>query len=255
MTYVTSDIHGNYDAFLRLLETIHFSDSDTLHILGDLCDRGPASAKLMLDVMDRPNVQVIAGNHEYMAMPVLNALLPRSFNRYSEYFEVLSDHDAWLWLRNGGDTTLGTLFQESREDQLRILEYIKNLPYYRIITVGEKRYVLIHGGLGDAYPRGIAPENWVPYMPLYELLWTRPDFELDYFCDPNTYLIVGHTPTFLLREPGNPATIYHSDTRIIDVDCGAGFPEHGGRLGCLCLETGEEFYVPSYTTGPLKSPD
>ena len=56
--------------------------------------------------------------------------------------------------------------------------------------------------------------------------------------------IVGHVPTFILRGyPDEPATIWRSPNgRIIDVDCGAAFPSRGGRLGCLCLETGEEFY-------------
>ena len=40
----------------------------------------------------------------------------------------------------------------------------------------------------------------------------------------------------------NRAAIWHCpDGRLIDVDCGAVFTEAGGRLGCLCLETGKEY--------------
>ena len=40
MTYVVSDIHGCDKLYFRLLETLHFSDTDTLYILGDVTDRG-----------------------------------------------------------------------------------------------------------------------------------------------------------------------------------------------------------------------
>ena len=62
---------------------------------------------------------------------------------------------------------------------------------------------------------------------------------------PGYVSVVGHVPTFVIRGfPKTPAEIWHSpDGRLIDVDCGAAFPDLGGRLGCLCLETGEEFYV------------
>ena len=62
---------------------------------------------------------------------------------------------------------------------------------------------------------------------------------------PGYVSVVGHVPTFLIRGTrSEPATIWHSpDGCLIDVDCGAVFSEAGGRLGCLCLETGEEYYV------------
>lgn len=62
---------------------------------------------------------------------------------------------------------------------------------------------------------------------------------------PGYISIVGHVPTFILRGYSKePAEIWCSpDGRLLDVDCGAAFPEYGGRLGCFCLETGEEFYV------------
>lgn len=38
-----------------------------LYILGDILDRGPNPIKIILDVMERPNVEVMAGNHCVMA--------------------------------------------------------------------------------------------------------------------------------------------------------------------------------------------
>ena len=66
-TYVMSDLHGNYNAYIKMLEIIDFKNSDMLYILGDILDRGPNPIKIIIDLMKRPNVEVIAGNHCVMA--------------------------------------------------------------------------------------------------------------------------------------------------------------------------------------------
>ena len=38
MTYVISDIHGNYEKFQSILSQIKFSDKDVLYVLGDVVD-------------------------------------------------------------------------------------------------------------------------------------------------------------------------------------------------------------------------
>ena len=40
--YVISDIHGEYELFMKMLEKIKFQNTDTLYILGDILDRGVA---------------------------------------------------------------------------------------------------------------------------------------------------------------------------------------------------------------------
>ena len=45
MVYCMADIHGNYEAYQDILKQIHFKDSDTLYVLGDVVDRGPDSIK------------------------------------------------------------------------------------------------------------------------------------------------------------------------------------------------------------------
>ena len=39
-TYVISDIHGEYEKFMELLEEIELEENDTLYVLGDVLDRG-----------------------------------------------------------------------------------------------------------------------------------------------------------------------------------------------------------------------
>ena len=47
-TYVISDIHGQYNMFIELLDKIDLKDTDTLYILGDVLDRGPHPIKTII---------------------------------------------------------------------------------------------------------------------------------------------------------------------------------------------------------------
>ena len=74
MTYVMSDLHGMYDKYIGMLELIGFSDEDDMYIIGDVVERGEQPAEILLDMMKRPNVFPIIGNHEAMALNVLDVM-------------------------------------------------------------------------------------------------------------------------------------------------------------------------------------
>ncbi len=61
MDYAISDIHGEYNQFMQLLEKIRFSDSDTLYVIGDTIDRGPQPIKVLQFMMEQPNIIPIVG--------------------------------------------------------------------------------------------------------------------------------------------------------------------------------------------------
>ena len=63
----------------------------------------------------------------------------------------------------------------------------------------------------------------------------RSDLDTVYY--PDKYVIFGHTPTRFLN---GQEKIFRLGT-LIDIDCG--FVFKGGYLGCLCLDTMDEFYV------------
>lgn len=46
-TYVISDIHGQYDMFMELIDKIDLKQTDTLYVLGDILDRGPHPIKVL----------------------------------------------------------------------------------------------------------------------------------------------------------------------------------------------------------------
>ena len=88
MTYVMSDIHGDYSSFYNMLVKINFSSFDKLFILGDVVDKGPDNLCLLGFIRSMPNIFLIKGNHEYL------------FERYLQ-----GTVSAELWDACGGSTT------------------------------------------------------------------------------------------------------------------------------------------------------
>ena len=82
-TYVISDIHGEYERFMELLDEIELKDTDTLYVLGDVLDRGEHPIKVILKLMEMPNAFCIVGNHEVMALECLRFLCQEILTRSS----------------------------------------------------------------------------------------------------------------------------------------------------------------------------
>ena len=237
MIYVMSDIHGCYEKYRTMLETIEFAADDTLYVLGDVLDRGPDGFKILLDMAARPNVIGLLGNHELLAAAVLPSLL-RTMRRGEE--QPLSETEREQmqeWIQNGGRASILQFLQFSGEEMETVCEYLPELSAYEEVTADGRQFVLVHAGL----------EHFSPARPLEEygledFLFCRPNPDAAYFPDKTT--VFGHTPTRVLfrqaGEPGQPARIFHRG-RMIGIDCGCAYS--GGRLGCLCLDTMEEFYV------------
>ena len=74
-------------------------------------------------------------------------------------------------------------------------------------------------------------------MSYSEFVWGEPDYEIRY--DRGVTFVTGHTPTDLI-DPASKGRIWQKNGHIA-IDCGAVF--EGGRLGCICLDTMEEYYV------------
>lgn len=130
MIYVMSDIHGQYPLYKQMLEKIQFSNNDTLYILGDMIDRGPESDKLLLDIINRPNVICLVGNHELMM-----------------YAHYIGDtyNDYWLDSNNGGRFTKSQLNKLSKEKKELIEDYLFNKTYLQVeLELNGYTYLLSH---------------------------------------------------------------------------------------------------------------
>lgn len=232
MTYVMSDIHGEYDRFIELLEKINFNENDTLYILGDIFDRGPHPIKVILKIMQMPNVICIVGNHELMGLRCLPFLMGEITDESLAKLDADTLDDILTWQYNGFSTTIREFSKLDTETQQAVIDYIGDFLTYEQITVNNQKYILVHAGLGD-FSLDKALEDYT----INELVWERPDYSKKYFDD--IIIITGHTPTQVIRGNTNPGYIFRKNNHIA-VDCGACF--EGGRLAALCLDTNEEFY-------------
>lgn len=233
MVYVMSDLHGEYEKYLKMLDLIQFSEQDNLYILGDIVDRGPQPVKILRDMMLRENVFPIMGNHDLMAIYLLENLnVDITEENQTEHLSIDEIQDVLNWMQEGGDTTISGFQKLSIPERTETLEYMKEFPLYDIVEIKEKIFILVHAGLGN-----FRPGKKLSQYSAEELLLTRDNPDIPYFKDPNIYVITGHTPTYFIS---GKSEIYHSGNRFC-IDCGASFSD--GKLACLCLNTLQEFYI------------
>lgn len=232
MIYVMSDLHGCYDKYKQMLEKIKFNNEDTLYVLGDIVDRGDDGIKILLDMMQRSNVVPLLGNHEFMAYSVLKKynveITAENYNKHldSEAIEMFEN-----WMFNGGIPTCQAFSKLDRSVRDSILDYLGEFELYEELEVNDREFVLVHGGLV-----GFSEDKDLSEYDIHDIIWGRCDYEKRYFDDK--FLVTGHTPTHNIN-PEYKGKIYINKNHIA-IDCGSVF---GGRLGCICLDTLEEYYV------------
>lgn len=224
MDYVMADIHGHFDKYKEMLKKIQLSDDDTLYVLGDVLDRGPDGLKILQDMMLRVNVIPILGNHEYMASNCLAWLMREVTEESIDNIDAERLRGITEWMSVGGDKTIEEFRKLSMEDREDILEYLSEFELYEVVHANGETFILVHAGLDN-----FALDRDLYDYDLSELIFNKPDYEKTYF--PDIYLVTGHVPTMgeILEK-----------NRHIALDCGAGY---GGKLGCICLDTMEKFYV------------
>ena len=223
MTYVMSNLHGCYQKYKEMLAKINFKDSDILYVLGDIVDYGEQPMELIADMSMRYNVYPVVGEHDYKAVRMLrefDQMLKSGAAPNPEYIAEMTE-----WAAEGGKVTLDTFRELDEEMREGVIDYLCDLALYEEVEVKGRTYLLVHAGIADFDPAADLDD----YLP-EDFLSCPADLNTVYY--PDKTLVVGHCPTQSGRiERGEG---------VIALDCGAFF---GGKLGCLCLETGEEFYV------------
>lgn len=223
MTYVLSNLHGNPDAFRAMLSEISFKESDLMYVLGDIVDYGSEPMELVEDLSMRLNVYPVAGEHDFLAARMLSGYekMQKTGKADPAFAEEMSD-----WVRNeGGMNTLEGFRNLDADAREGVLDYLSEMPLYEECQVAGQSYLLLHEGIAD-FAEGDDPEDF-----LADDFFSEP-LDPKKCMIPGTTVIVGHKPNENGKITRGKGSIF--------VDCGL---ERGGRLGCLCLETGEEYYV------------
>lgn len=228
MHYVVADLHGETDRWQRMLREISLSDTDTLYILGDVVDRcGIGGVDILLDIMSRPNVVMLLGNHEAMCLKAMD---------HPEDGRAVAH-----WLRNGGEATRSGLSRLDPVKRGAVLDFLRELPDHLEVTAGGQRYYLVHG---------------FPAETTYDRVWARPGAQAVSPLLDGAVVVAGHTPVCELFGDDRTALKQYLDSldgghfRIfrgrsyIDIDCACGYPMiPQRRLACLRLEDLREFYT------------
>lgn len=223
--YVVGDIHGRLDLFDELIRAIERDDSEadpadtTVVLLGDLVDRGPASAGVVARAREwqtQRRVRILAGNHEEMFLD--------SFDDTN-----LLRH----FLKHGGRETLFSYgvtperYNDSTLEELQALmcqavpagdrDFLRGLE--ECFVIGD--YLFVHAG--------ILPEVPLEEQSRHDMLWIRERFLR--YPDRHSHVVVhGHTIQDDVDERDNR----------IGIDTGA---YRSGKLTALALESTTRRYI------------
>jgi len=227
-TLCISDIHGQYDAFCRLLERVSYNPaSDRLVLMGDFIDGGPHGRQVVDKVIEltRSGAAAIRGNHE-------EAFLAWVRGELSEYVE---DYKALPTLRDYAGEMIDkqgkkAVREKIRETYAHHIEWMDKLPYFH----ETKDHIFVHAGIDPT------KTDWRD-TPKRKLVSIRKKF----FLKPtglHRTVIFGHTPGFKLH--GRDDVWLAGDK--IGIDGGAG---HNRQLNCLAItEHGYETYSVSISS-------
>ncbi|MCL2739744.1 MAG: metallophosphoesterase [Oscillospiraceae bacterium] len=220
-TYIMSDIHGMGDMLQNMLGPggINFSANDRLIVLGDIMDRGPQSAKVF-NLLDRPNVTILPGNHEKFMLDFVEANRGNHVNAMAEIFnnkEAIKagnfsninanglDH-ARNWLRNGGDKAVDSFLQQEMKQPGFIDGMINKVsqhidaPYLKIQN-GNKRIFAMHSDPGSDVIGKIMRGESLSHAEKYGvsgkggIMWNRPADNGAMLREGNYSIVSGHNRT------------------------------------------------------------
>lgn len=188
--YAIGDVHGCLDLLMRLEGKIVADAESTpgdklIVMLGDLIDRGPASAQVIDHVLSRPPTGFqricLLGNHESMMLAFIRD--PRR---------------GAIWLENGGRETLLSYGLPSdtllRGVAPRVLENIvaSHVPQEHIeflerlpVLLETPDAVFVHAGLRPGVKFAAQAED--------DLIWFRDNYESDY-AEFGRPIVHGHMP-------------------------------------------------------------
>ncbi|MDE5601016.1 MAG: metallophosphoesterase [Clostridia bacterium] len=227
MTYCVSDIHGEYELFLRLLNKINFSDSDRLIVCGDIIDKGKDSVKLAKYIFGMPNAECIAGNHEYEFLKLYWSLMKQSPNDFDALLKRLQNYFPYDGNLLDWDT----------------VDAFDALPYY----IKDENFICVHAGVPlDSESKLLSVEKASREQLVYDRVFK------DESVAPigGKCVLFGHTPTSYIcgesrilaykREAAAFGGRNIKDYYKIHLDTGTWLD---GVLGCFRIDDCRAFYV------------
>lgn len=146
--YVVADPHGYYSALMEALEEGGFFKDEQPHkliICGDLFDRGPEAVQLqqfVLNLMREDKVILIRGNHEDLALQMLNTWHRESYWQYHHRANGTVDTVCQLT-----GSTMDALFYNAERIGRGFLNgpYVQRIIPQMVNYFETTRYIFVHG--------------------------------------------------------------------------------------------------------------
>ena len=246
-TYAVSDLHGQYDVFIRGLEETGFGDDDELYVIGDVIDRGPDGIRLLQYIKEQKNMSLILGNHEVM---MLESVAPNGTDDCPGERAIL-----WL-LYNGGAATYERYVELPVRQRQSLLMWLNRCYIIKTIEVEGRRICLTHSYYRDelvnrAYYEADAEAVW-------DVVWTSLFREgddtqgTDIYKDLGYEFVTGHVPVQKVRyrydNDGdfNRLSMYRHGN-LVDIDGGCAMGSAAGlNNGAIFLRLDDMQEFPVY---------
>lgn len=248
MHYVIGDVHGCYEAMLKLLAKIEAQDPDAvIYFVGDFVDRGPDVWKVIDWAMEHitpdGKYRSVRGNHEEMVL--------EWYEQWRWWFKEVKGTDSepdWKEPKTKYDfydcmKKQKLLLPERLEP---IMEFFRSLPFNRAVTVAnasgeEVKYRIAHAWHYQYDNIKLSDQK-------YANLWERNPCGN---ANSGEIIVHGHTPTipdayWMVPEERIGKVLFEERSNSINVDGGCCFQKYFQDCQCrlcgICLETKEEFY-------------
>ena len=230
MNFVVGDIHNDGRRFKELLKEINPGPNDTVFLLGDFFDRcsyDPYPLGVYYTVLELGDrCRAVSGNHD------------RWLAEYIQKYYSASEKERLRmqpYYYNSFDILRRRLPQA---DMLNLAEWIMRLPLQIEYESGSSRFLFAHAMTSfpedakddDYYLMGYGPEEF------YE---SGIDGYISFCSHNDTGYFARYKGRYLGRRL--ESIWVNAKKNVYMLDCGCGYSK--GQLACLCIETGEEFYI------------
>lgn len=225
-----SDIHGCYDAWMKLLTKVNYDPACDLLILGgDYCDRGLQNIEVIeeaIRLQKQHNIIALLGNHDQM---ILDACFRDDPEYRAEWatcggLKTVENYVGSTFAQYGWDeVSLGLAIESIHHHYVDHLNFLQSL----LIQYETSKHFFVHAGLDP-----ILGKN----TPTDQKLWIREPF-LSSANPLQKTIVFGHTPTYRIH-PDKSSDIWFGDRKIgIDGGCA-----YGHFLHALIISENETRY-------------
>lgn len=235
MHYVIGDVHNEAGKLKRMLAQIALAPEDEVILLGDIFDRGvePEPMETYFTVLGLgAQCTWIKGNHDQWLGEYIRRWLTCSEKERQRM---------WAYPYNTFELLQGRM---TEVDLLHLADHIQSLPLQKTLCLDGKKYLFAHAQTSHPLKRAKKAELYLMggcgFWSFEHFLKNGVDGYIS-LCGHKVNRNLSYMYEGRYLEESVPSIWVNELRNVYLLDCGSGFG--GGNLGCLCLETGERYYV------------